>query len=162
MRLLLATGTLLIGAALAGGAYWTFLTTPESTVFTLAASAQQDPTIKAIQEYRDGLQGGNPAELWEFKGEDLWKEARGPKKTSLEKCDLGMGPGVVKGAYARLPRYFKDADAVQDLESRIVYCMTTLQGIKREDATRRVFGGPGARCGAIGSTEMRLASASVL
>ena len=30
------------------------------------------------------------------------------------------------------------------LESRIVYCMTTLQGIKREDATRRVFGGPGA------------------
>ena len=39
MRLLLATGTLLIGAALAGGAYWTFLTTPESTVFTLAASA---------------------------------------------------------------------------------------------------------------------------
>src|SRR6185503_9710348 len=98
----------------------------------------------AIQQYRDALRDGNPAELWEARGEGLWKQARGPNKVSLERCDLGMGPGVVKGAYAHLPRYFKDADAVQDLESRLVHCMVNLQGYKREDTTRRVFGGPGA------------------
>ena len=114
------------------------------TVAAVAAAIAQDATTKALQEYRDAFKDGNPAELWEVKGEDLWKQPRGPNKVSLERCDLGLGAGVVKGAYARLPRYFKDADAVQDLESRIVYCMTTLQGIKREDATRRVFGGPGA------------------
>lgn len=109
-----------------------------------AATLAQDDTAKGIQEYRDAFKDGNPAELWEAKGEGLWKQKRGPKGASLEGCDLGQGPGVVKGAYAHLPRYFKDADAVQDLESRLVYCMVNLQGIKREDATRRVFGGPGA------------------
>jgi sulfur-oxidizing protein SoxA len=110
----------------------------------LATAIAQDNTAKGIQEYRDALQDGNPAELWEARGEGLWKQKRGPKGASLEQCDLGQGPGVVKGAYARLPRYFKDADAVQDLETRLVHCMTNLQGFKREDATRRVFGGPGA------------------
>lgn len=107
----------------------------------------QDNTAKGIQEYRDALQDGNPAELWEAKGEDLWKQPRGPNKVSLEKCDVGLGPGVVKGAYARMPRYFKDTDSVQDLESRLVHCMVNLQGFKREDVTRIVFGGPqGATC----------------
>ena len=52
----------------------------------------------------------------------------GPKNASLEKCDLGKGPGVVKGAAAELPRYFKDTNKVQDLESRILTCMERLQG----------------------------------
>lgn len=38
MKLLLGTVTLLIGASLTGGIYWAFLNTPESTIFTLAAS----------------------------------------------------------------------------------------------------------------------------
>src|SRR5207245_9702171 len=59
---------------------------------------------------------------------------------SLEQCDLGLGPGMLKGAYARLPRYFKDADRVMDLETRLLHCMVTLQGRKREEATARVFG----------------------
>jgi sulfur-oxidizing protein SoxA len=111
---------------------------------SIAAAAQDDNTAKGIQQYRDALQDGNPAELWEARGEDMWKQRRGPKKATLEQCDLGLGPGVVKGAYARLPRYFKDADQVMDLETRLVHCMGTLQGISRADATRRVFGGPGA------------------
>ena len=37
----------------------------------------------------------NPAELWELAGEDIWKA--GPEQASLEQCDLGKGPGVVKG-----------------------------------------------------------------
>ena len=61
------------------------------------------------------LQDGNPAELVVARGEALWKEKRGPKKVSLEQCDLGLGSGVVKGAYAQMPRYFADADQVMDL-----------------------------------------------
>src|SRR5207244_5597047 len=80
--------------------------------------------------------------LWEARGEDLWKQKRGPKGASLETCDLGLGAGVVKGAYAQLPRYFADADRVMDLESRIVWCMVTLQVVSEADAKRVVFGSP--------------------
>lgn len=102
----------------------------------------QSSTVDEIAKYRAALQEGNPAELWEARGEALWKEARGPRNESLERCDLGLGPGVVKGAYAHLPRYFADADRVQDLESRLVYCMVTLQGIPEADAKKGPFGGP--------------------
>lgn len=39
MRFVVAIVTLLVGAGIAGSLYWTFLNTPESTVWTLAASA---------------------------------------------------------------------------------------------------------------------------
>jgi L-cysteine S-thiosulfotransferase len=83
---------------------------------------------------------GSPVELFELMGEELWKKKQGPKNVSLEQCDLGKGPGVLKGAYAALPRYFKDVDRVMDLETRLLHCMTTLQGRSREEATKRVFG----------------------
>ncbi|MBL8377781.1 MAG: sulfur oxidation c-type cytochrome SoxA [Burkholderiales bacterium] len=106
----------------------------------LAQAQAGDNTVKKIEEYRQALVDGNPAELWEARGEDLWKRKRGPKQVSLEACDLGLGAGVIKGAYAVLPRYFADADRVMDLESRLVHCMMTLQGMSRADATRRPFG----------------------
>jgi sulfur-oxidizing protein SoxA len=93
-----------------------------------------------IEKYRQALQDGNPAELWEARGEGLWKQARGPNKVSFGQCDLGQGPGVVKGAYARLPRYFADADRVMDLETRLVHCMVTQQGFTPQDAKRNPFG----------------------
>lgn len=93
-----------------------------------------------IEKYRQALQDGNPAELWEARGEGLWKQPRGPNKVSFERCDLGQGPGVVKGAYAKLPRYFADADRVMDLETRLVHCMVAQQGFSLEDAKRNPFG----------------------
>ncbi len=105
----------------------------------LAPSSAQDAK-KEIQRYRQMVAEGSPAELFELEGESLWKKPQGPNKASLEKCDLGVGPGVVKGAYARLPRYFKDADRVMDLESRLLHCMLTLQGRTRQEAAARVFG----------------------
>jgi sulfur-oxidizing protein SoxA len=93
------------------------------------ALAQKSAT-QSIEEYREMLQDGNPADLFEAKGEDLWKQKRGPKAASLERCDLGKGPGVVKGAFVELPRYFADTGKVQDLESRLVTCMSALQGIE--------------------------------
>lgn len=95
---------------------------------------------KEIQRYQQMISEGSPVELFELQGEALWKKPQGPKQASLEKCDLGAGPGVLKGAYARLPRYFKDSDRVMDLESRLLHCMQTVQGRSAEDALRRVFG----------------------
>ncbi|MEP6998207.1 MAG: sulfur oxidation c-type cytochrome SoxA [Betaproteobacteria bacterium] len=103
------------------------------------ASAQTSATDE-IAKYRAALQDGNPAELWEARGEGLWKELRGPRKVSLEQCDLGLGAGVVTGAYARLPKYFADADRVMDLETRVVWCMVKLQGFSEADAKRNPFG----------------------
>ena len=105
----------------------------------LGAAAQSNPEAE-IAKYREALAAGNPAELWEARGEALWKQKRGPKAASLEACDLGKGAGVVNGAYAELPRYFADADRVMDLETRLVHCMVALQGFRFEDATKRPFG----------------------
>ncbi len=105
-----------------------------------AAAFAQNSTIDGIAKYREALQDGNPAELWEARGEGLWKEPRGPNKVSLERCDLGLGAGVVKGAYAHLPKYFPDADRVMDLETRLLWCMVKLQGISEADARKNPFG----------------------
>ena len=102
----------------------------------LGAQAQQKSAVEEIEKYRAALGDGNPAELWEARGEDLWKQKRGPKGASLERCDLGQGPGVVKGAYTQLPKYFADSDKVEDLESRLVTCMVTLQGFTPAEAKR--------------------------
>jgi len=106
------------------------------------AVAAED-TAQGIAQYREMLSDGNPAELIEMTGEDLWKEKRGPKNASLEQCDLGEGPGVLKGAYAHLPRYFKDVDQVMDLETRLVHCMVKLQGFTAEEVTKKPFAGAG-------------------
>ncbi|MBS0440882.1 MAG: sulfur oxidation c-type cytochrome SoxA, partial [Proteobacteria bacterium] len=85
-----------------------------------ASAFAQKSTADGIAEYRAMLADGNPAELFEAKGEELWKKKRGPKNASLERCDLGKGPGVVKGAWVELPRWFADTNKVQDLESRLL------------------------------------------
>jgi len=122
------------------------------TVIALAIAASaigiafaQSSTVDEIAKYREALQDGNPAELWEARGEEMWKAPRGPNRVSFERCDLGVGAGVVKGAYAQLPRYFADAKAVMDLESRLVWCMVNQQGISEADATRIRFGDGSAR-----------------
>jgi sulfur-oxidizing protein SoxA len=105
----------------------------------LAATAQKS-TADGIAEYRKMLEDGNPAELYEAKGEELWKKKRGPKNASLEACDLGQGPGVVKGAFVTLPRYFADTGRVQDLEDRLVSCMASLQGFDAAEIAKTPFG----------------------
>jgi sulfur-oxidizing protein SoxA len=109
------------------------------------AAFAQSSTVDEIAKDRAARQDGNPAELWEARGEDLWKTPRGPKKVSFATCDLGAGPGVVKGAYAQLPKYFADADRVMDLETRLVHCMVTQQGYTVAEAIKDPFGGPGKK-----------------
>jgi len=105
-----------------------------------APSAPAGAPTAEIEKYRAMIADGNPSDLYEMAGEELWKKKMGPKNASLEKCDLGMGPGVVKGAYAVLPKYFKDTNKVQDLESRIVTCMERIQGFDSKEIIKGTFG----------------------
>ena len=108
-----------------------------TTAFPVLA---QKSAADGIAEYRAMLADGNPADLFEAKGEGLWKQKRGPKNASLEACDLGKGAGVVKGAFVELPRYFDDTKRVQDLESRLLSCMETLQGFNATEVAKTAFG----------------------
>src|SRR5216110_1559466 len=72
-------------------------------VAALSAALAQTSTVDEIAKYRAALQDGNPAELWEARGEELWKQKRGPKQTSLEQCDLGLGAGSSR-AHTRVCR----------------------------------------------------------
>ncbi|MEO8935614.1 MAG: sulfur oxidation c-type cytochrome SoxA [Burkholderiaceae bacterium] len=111
-----------------------------SLCFSLIAHAQDNSAVDEIAKYRQLLADGNPAELWEARGEGLWKEPRGPNQVALTACDLGKGPGIVKGAYVELPRYFADTRKVMDLEQRLAYCMVKIQGFTNEQATANHFG----------------------
>jgi len=113
-----------------------------ATAMVLSAGAwsQGKSAADGIAEYRKLLEDGNPAELFEAKGESLWKQKRGPKNASLEACDLGKGPGVVKGTFVELPRYFADVGKVMDLETRLVHCMSTLQGLDGAAIAKTRFG----------------------
>ncbi len=113
-----------------------------AVAFTPWVAAQSNAQAE-LEKYRQMLQEGNPADLVSAKGEGLWAQARGPKAVSLAKCDLGQGPGVVKGAYAKMPRYFSDTDAVMDFESRLVHCMVTLQGFDRAELIKKPFSSEG-------------------
>jgi len=117
-------GLVLISAALVGVGVVT------------GAISQDDHALEEVHKYRRMLEEGNPAELAQARGEQLWAATRGPKQATLERCDLGLGPGKLEGAYAELPRYFSDTRKVQDVESRLVTCMVTLQGLGYEEATK--------------------------
>ena len=125
-----------------------------SAILALAASAavQAQSAADGIAEYRKMLEDGNPAELFEMKGEELWKQKRGPKNATLEQCDLGKGPGVLKGAFVEMPRFFKDTGKVMDLETRLIHCMVTLQGFSEAElykAAPNIGRGEGANLVAI-------------
>src|SRR5665647_2657598 len=111
---------------------------------SFGASAQ-DASEKEIERYRAMISDpmSNPGFLAVDRGEILWSEKRGTKNVSLEQCDLGLGAGKLEGAYAKLPRYFKDADKVMDLEQRLLWCMQNVQGLDTKDIVARRFSGPG-------------------
>ena len=103
--------------------------------------AQSATTTDPLAEYRAMFGDDNPAVFTISRGEDLWKQARGSKGVSLAgTCDLGMGKGVIKGAYAHLPRYFADTGQVQDLETRLLTCMVKGQGLDRAAILKNRFG----------------------
>lgn len=93
--------------------------------------------------YKELIEDGNPADFKEMRGDELWHKKIAPNNVSLERCDLGKGPGVIKGAYVELPRYFSDVNKVMDLEQRLIYCRTSIQGLTYEEAVSTPFSKPG-------------------
>ncbi len=126
--LAVAAGVLVLGAATAS-----------------AQPASEDVSEKEIERYRAMINDpmANPGYLNVDRGEQLWALKRGAKNVSLETCDLGEGPGKLEGAFAKLPRHFKDTDRVMDLEQRLLHCMTMLQELDTRDVIARRFSGPG-------------------
>lgn len=127
------------------------------------AAAQDAETEKAIERYRQMLKEdpwSNPGLLDSDRGEALWKTPRGPKNVSLEQCDLGKGPGVTEGAFAELPRYFKDANRVMDVETRLLWCMEKIQGFNPADVVKRVHPGGGAPVKELGAIATFIANQS--
>lgn len=113
--------------------------------FSGLAAHAQDASEKEIERYRAMISDplSNPGYLAVDRGEVLWKEKRGAKNVSLETCDLGLGAGKLEGAFAKMPRYFKDADRVMDLEQRLLFCMQKIQELDTKDVVARRFSGPG-------------------
>lgn len=110
----LFAGAVFAGCVLASGA-------------ALAQGKPPDPMAVG----RQLLAEDNPGELWVQRGENLYREKRGPREASLEACDFGLGPGKLEGAFTHLPRYFADTGKIEDLESRLLKCMVELQGFDR-------------------------------
>ncbi len=108
-------------------------------------NANSSTSAAEIERYRKMIDDpmANPGFLNVDRGEALWAEARGDKNVSLETCDLGEGPGVLEGAYAKLPRYFQDADQVMDLEQRLLWCMEKIQAFDTKAIRAKPFSGPG-------------------
>lgn len=125
--------------------------------------AQDAETEKAIEKYRAMMKEdpwSNPGYLDVDRGEALWTTPAGPKNATLEKCDLGQGPGKVEGAFAQLPKYFADAGRVMDLETRILWCMEQLQGISAADYVKRPHPGGGQPVKELGAIATYVASKS--
>ena len=104
-----------------------------------AAAPAKSDISKEFEKFREVLEEDNPAELFEAKGEDIWKNKKGPSGASMAQCDLGLGAGVVKGAYVRMPRWFADVGQVMDAERRVVHCMIKYLGYKEEDIRKQPF-----------------------
>lgn len=101
---------------------------------TGSPAGAQNETETALEKYRAMMKAdpwSNPALLDADRGAALWTTKAGPKGATLDACDLGMGPGRLDGAFAELPRYFADVDRVMDAETRILWCLETLQGFDR-------------------------------
>lgn len=117
---------------LAGAAYASSIMLPEDVLNGLieksGGSAYLTQSPQNLMMMPD-----NPAWIVAEEGAALFKQARGPKNASLEQCDFGKGPGVLEGAYVELPRYFADAGKVMDIDTRLAYCMKTLQGFTDND-----------------------------
>lgn len=123
----------------------------------------QDQTEKELEKFRQMLKEdpfANPGLLDADRGEALWKTPKGDSKATLEKCDLGKGPGVVEGAFAELPRYFKDVDQVMDTETRILWCMEKLQGFNAAEFKKKPHPSGGQPVKDVGAIATYIASKS--
>lgn len=104
---------------------------PKDILLKLIEQTDSDYLTQSPQNLQ--MMSTNPAYFVIADGKALYREKRGPNDASLEQCDFGQGPGVLEGAYAKMPRYFEDTGKVMHLEARLVHCMKTIQGFSDGD-----------------------------
>lgn len=111
------------------------------TALLLATASGAACAEASMAEYRAALadKDANPGARIIERGGELFWTPRGPKNVSLKRCDFGPGAGKLKGAAAQLPRFFKDTDRVQDVESRLLTCMVTLQGFDEKELKKKLY-----------------------
>ena len=107
---------LLTSAVLAGGA-----------LLTAAVAQEQLPThLKELLEL-----GMHPGHAYVDEGREMF-HTPGPNGKSCATCH-GQDGKKLEGAYAKMPRYYKDIDRVADIDTRILACMTKYMGYDKND-----------------------------
>ncbi len=108
--------------------------TSEEAAEVLEGLIQSTDSAYLTQSQQNLMMMADSPAAWTIQeGEELFRTPRGPNNVSLEGCDFGKGPGELEGVYVELPRYFADTGKVMDLETRLIHCMTTLQGFPEDD-----------------------------
>ncbi|RLJ71444.1 diheme cytochrome SoxA (sulfur oxidation) [Hydrogenivirga caldilitoris] len=109
---------ILASALVAGGA-----------VFTMAmAQEEQLPThLKELLEL-----GMHPGHAFIDEGKDYYHSIKGANGKTCASCH-GQDGEKLQGAYAKMPRYYKDLDRVADIDTRIKGCMTKYMGFDAKD-----------------------------
>ncbi|MDZ7747785.1 MAG: sulfur oxidation c-type cytochrome SoxA [Halofilum sp. (in: g-proteobacteria)] len=131
-KLLLAAPILLLAVTGTASAQCANCTNEEPKEILLNLIDQIDSDYLTQSPQNLQMMDSNSAYFVVDDGKALFETKRGPNNVSLEQCDFGQGPGVLEGAYAKMPRYFEDADRVMHLESRLAYCMKTIQGFSSD------------------------------
>ncbi|MGC8852312.1 MAG: sulfur oxidation c-type cytochrome SoxA, partial [Hydrogenobacter sp.] len=96
------------------------------------ALAQQEDPAQEVKKQKEMLlreMGILPGDVYAEQGRDLFNKPMGSAGKSCSSCH-GQDGRYLKGAYTHMPRYYKDADAVLDLDTRIKYCMEKYMGVK--------------------------------
>ena len=124
----------------------------------------QDETEKAIEKYRQMLKEdpwSNPGLARRRSRRGAVEDRRPARRRSRSRNAISArAPGEVDGAFAELPRYFADADQVMDLETRLMWCMEKLQGIKHADLVKRPYPAGGQPVKDLGAIATYVASKS--
>ncbi len=109
--------TILASALLASGA----------VLGTAAVAQEQMPThLKELLEL-----GMHPGHSFVDEGREMFHKP-GPNGKSCATCH-GQDGVKLEGAYAKMPRYYKDIGKVADIDTRILACMTKYMGYDKKD-----------------------------
>jgi sulfur-oxidizing protein SoxA len=94
---------------------------------TAAVAQEQVPThLKELLEL-----GMHPGHSFVDEGREMFHKP-GPNGKSCASCH-GQDGVKLEGAYAKMPRYYKDIGKVADIDLRILSCMTKYMGYDKKD-----------------------------
>ncbi len=95
---------------------------------TFAVAKEQLPThLKELLEL-----GMHPGHVFADEGAEYYHNMKGPNGKTCASCHGQDGAKLV-GAYAKMPRYYKDIGKVADIDLRILSCMTKYMGYDPKD-----------------------------